>query len=133
MIRIVAYVASLVVFLALDAVWLTVMNERLYRPVLGDMLAPRLNVPAAVAFYLIYLVGLTVLATAPALKEGSAARALVNGAVFGLVAYATYDLTNQATLRAWSIRLTLADMGWGAVASAVAAFAGFYAARLISR
>lgn len=128
-----AYVCSMVVFLALDAVWLTTMSNRLYRPVLGDLLAAKPDVPAAIAFYIIYGLGVTFLAIAPGLKEGSGARAAINGAVLGLVAYATYDLTNQATLRTWSIRLTVADIAWGAALTAVAAYAGWQGARWIAR
>lgn len=129
----VAYVASMIVFVGLDAVWLSLMGPRLYRPVLGDMLAEKLNAPAAIAFYLVYGLGVMVLAIAPALREGAGSRAALKGAALGLVAYATYDLTNQATLRAWATRLTLADMAWGATLTALAAYAGFQTARLVAR
>jgi len=128
-----AYVTAMVVFMGLDAVWLTVMGSRLYRPVLGDLLAAKPNAPAAIAFYAIYGLGLTILAIAPGSKDGSAARAAMNGALLGLVAYATYDLTNQATLRVWSTRLTLADIAWGTALTALAAFAGWHGARWIAR
>ncbi len=128
-----AYVALMIVFLGLDAVWLSVMGPRLYRPILGDMLAQTLNAPAAIAFYVVYGLGVMVLAVAPALREGAAGRAALSGAVLGFVAYATYDLTNQATLRVWSTRLTLADMAWGAALTALAAYVGFLAARLVAR
>jgi uncharacterized membrane protein len=128
-----AYVCAMLVFVALDAVWLTVMGSRLYKPVLGDLLAAKPDVPAAVAFYLIYGLGVTILAIGPGLKDGSGARAAMNGAILGLVAYATYDLTNQATLRTWSIKLTLADIAWGMVLTALAAYAGWQGARLIAR
>lgn len=129
----VAYVASMIVFVGLDAVWLSLMGPRLYRPVLGDMMAEKLNAPAAIAFYLVYGLGVMVLAIAPALREGAGSRAALKGAALGLVAYATYDLTNQATLRAWATRLTLADMAWGATLTALAAYAGFQTARLMAR
>ena len=129
----VAYVASMIVFVGLDAVWLSLMGPRLYRPVLGDMLAEKLNAPAAIAFYLVYGLGVMVLAIAPALREGAGSRAALKGAALGLVSYATYDLTNQATLRAWATRLTLADMAWGATLTALAAYAGFQTARLMAR
>ena len=128
-----AYAAAMVVFLGFDAIWLSTMGPRLYRPVLGDILADKLNAPAAIAFYLIYGAGMMILAVAPALREGSGGRAALSGATLGLVAYATYDLTNQATLRVWSTRLTLADMVWGAALTALAAYAGFQAARLVAR
>lgn len=126
-----AYGCSGLVVLVMDGVWLTVMGDKLYRPVLGDFMAKSVNLPAAVAFYLIYLAGLTFLATVPALREGSVMRAVVNGAVFGFVAYATYDLTNQATLTRWSTTITLSDMAWGTVMSLIAATAGYYGSRLL--
>jgi uncharacterized membrane protein len=129
----VAYVASMIVFLGLDAVWLSLMGPRLYRPVLGDMLAQKFNAPAAIAFYVIYGLGVVALAVAPALRENAGGKAALSGAMLGFVAYATYDLTNQATLRVWSTRLTLADMAWGAALTALAAYAGFQAARLVAR
>lgn len=129
----IAYIASLAAFVALDFVWLSVMVQRLYRPALGDMLAERPNLPAAVIFYLVYGVGLTLLAVAPALKEGSASRAVLNGLVFGAVAYATYDLTNLATLRSWSMKVTVADIAWGACATGLAALAGYAAVRAIAK
>ncbi|MBO9707953.1 MAG: DUF2177 family protein [Caulobacter sp.] len=128
-----AYAGAMLVFLGLDAIWLTIMSNRLYRSVLGDMLAERFNATAAIAFYLVYGLGMVVLAIAPALREMSGSRAALNGAILGLVAYATYDLTNQATLRIWSTRLTLADIAWGAALTAMAAYAGFNAARLVAR
>nr|WP_295111479.1 DUF2177 family protein [uncultured Caulobacter sp.] len=129
----VAYAASLVAFVALDFVWLSLMVERIYRPALGDLLAAKPRMGAAAAFYLIYAVGLVVLAVAPALKAASLSRAAVGGLVLGAVAYATYDLTNQATLRTWSTKLTLVDIAWGAVATMLAAMAGYAVARLIAK
>lgn len=126
-----AYGCSGLVVLVMDGVWLTVMGDKLYRPVLGDFMAKSVNLAPAVAFYLIYLAGLTFLATVPALREGSIVRAVVNGAVFGFVAYATYDLTNQATLTRWSTTITLSDMAWGTVMSLIAATAGYYGSRLL--
>lgn len=131
MIYAVAYLAILLPFGALDAIWLSLMGPRLYRPTLGDILLANVNVPAAISFYLIYPVGILVFATLPALKAGSVAPALIYAALFGALAYATYDLTNQATLRNWTLQLTLADMAWGAIASGLAGTASYYATRSI--
>ena len=128
----IAYGASAAVFVAGDMAWLTLMGPRLYRPVLGPLLADRFRLLPALAFYLLYLAGVLVLAVSPALKGADLRRALASGAVLGLVAYATYDLTNQATLRTWATRLSLVDMAWGAVLTAVAAGAGFVAARTVT-
>jgi uncharacterized membrane protein len=124
----IAWLGAALAFLIADAIWLTQVGPKLYRPLIGELMSDRLNVPAAAAFYLIYVSGITYFAVAPALQADSLTRALINGAILGLVAYATYDLTNQATLKVWDIRVTLADMAWGAFASALAAGAGYLAA-----
>lgn len=128
-----AYFAAFATFLALDFAWLSLMVERLYRPALGDLLAARPNLPAAVIFYLVYIAGMIFLAVAPAVREGGIARAAVNGLVFGAVAYATYDLTNQATLRAWSMKVSVVDISWGAIASAAACVAGYAAFKALAK
>lgn len=128
-----AYAASLVAFVALDFVWLSLMVERIYRPALGDLLAAKPRMGAAVVFYLAYAAGLVFLVVAPALKEASLSRAGVGGLVLGAMAYATYDLTNQATLRSWSTKLTVVDITWGACLTAVAAMVGYAVARLIAK
>ncbi|RYG15316.1 MAG: DUF2177 family protein [Caulobacteraceae bacterium] len=128
-----AYGSSAIAMLALDVVWLTLMGDRLYRPVLGDWMRSRADLGAAGAFYFIFLFGLTFLAVVPALNEQSWSRAAINGAVFGFVAYATYDLTNQATLTRWSLHITLIDMAWGTFISVVTALAGYFGSRLLVR
>jgi uncharacterized membrane protein len=127
----VAYLVTLIVFVAVDFVWLSTMADRLYRPVLGDMLAPQFSLAPAIAFYLFYAAGLTFLAVRRGLISGSLAAALVNGAAVGFTAYATYDLTNQSTLKNWSTLLTVADLIWGTVLSAIAAGASFWITRRI--
>lgn len=128
-----AFGTSAVVMLALDAVWLTMMGDRLYRPVLGDWMRRDVNWPPAVVFYLLFLSGVTFLATVPALQQGSWQRAAINGAVIGLVAYATYDLTNEATLTRWSTTITLVDMAWGTFLASTAALAGYFGSRWLVR
>ena len=130
---VVAYGASALVMLVLDGIWLTVMGSRLYQPVLGDWMSGQVNWVPAVAFYLLFLFGVTFLATAPALKSASWRVAAINGAVLGLVAYAAYDLTNQATLTRWSTTITLADMTWGTFLSATSALVGYFASRALVR
>ncbi len=121
----IAYISILVVFAAMDFCWLSATSATLYKPALGPLLSDKVQIVPAVLFYLIYLGGLVYFAVLPALQAGSWSRAAINGALLGLVAYATYDLTNQATLRIWSTRVTLMDLCWGAFASAVAASASF--------
>ena len=124
-----AYVAAGVVMISLDAVWLTATNRILYQPALHDLLAGSFRPGPAVAFYAIYLVGVVVLAIMPTLESGGWRRAALSGGVLGVVAYGTYDLTNQATLVTWSTSLTVIDMTWGAILTAACAAAGQLAGR----
>ncbi len=123
-----AYIGTGVAFAAVDFVWLSTMTDRLYKPVIGPIMAPKPDMVAAVLFYLIYIGGIVFLAIAPALKDGLWTKAALNGAALGFVAYATYDLTNQATLAAWNVKLTVLDLIWGTVLTTIAATAGFFAA-----
>lgn len=117
----VAYVSVLLIFVVVDLAWLTSMSGRFYRPILGDVLAADVNLKAAVVFYLFYPLGLMVFAILPALKSGDLITAVIMGALFGLFAYGTYDLTNHATLRNWTTTLTVVDMAWGAFLSGLTA------------
>ncbi|WP_369796671.1 DUF2177 family protein [Brevundimonas sp. Leaf363] len=125
----IAYVATGLAFAVIDAVWLTTMTNKLYKPVLGPIMLAKPNMVAAVAFYLIMIGGIVFFAVAPALREGGWTRALLNGAVLGLVAYATYDLTNQATLAVWQTKLTILDLCWGTFVTGTAATVGYLATR----
>ncbi len=116
----VAFAAGAVAFLALDALWLLTMAERLYRPAIGHLMRDGFDTAAAAVFYVIYLSGVTGFAVLPAASVRAAA---MRGAGFGLVAYATYDLTNQATLRGWPWAVTLADLAWGTFVTAASAAA----------
>jgi uncharacterized membrane protein len=120
----ISFLTTGVVFLILDAVWLSTMGPSFYRPRLGSMMLERFSVLPAVAFYLIYVLGLVFFAVTPALAAESLGRAFAYGLLFGLCAYATYDLTNLATLKDWSLSLSLVDMAWGALVSGIAAAAG---------
>ncbi len=127
-----AYLAALAAFVALDMVWLGIMAPRLYRPMLGDMALAAVNLPPAVVFYALIPAGLVIFAVNPALKSGSLASAVVHGALFGFFTYATYDLTNHATLRNWTMSLTVIDIALGCRLAGLAAAASFLAARLVS-
>lgn len=115
-----AYLVTLVAFAAIDAVWLGSMAGRIYRPLIGDILLDGFRVGSAIAFYLFYAAGLVIFAVAPALKGGTVLSAFAFGALFGFFAYATYDLTNFATLRSWGLAITLIDMAWGTFVSGLA-------------
>ncbi|MDP9708316.1 UNVERIFIED_ORG: putative membrane protein [Pseudomonas fluorescens] len=122
----IAYVATLLAFLLLDGLWLGVLMAPTYRELLGSlMLEKPLLVPAAV-FYCLYVFGCVVFVVLPSLTWQRAARL---GALLGLVAYGTYDLTNWATLRGWSAQLSLMDWAWGTFATALACTVGFWVAR----
>lgn len=118
-----AYLSTLVVFVVCDMIWLTIMASRLYRPTLGDIMLTQAKLPPAVAFYLIFPVGLVIFAVLPAIKSGSVAQAAISGALLGFFSYITYDLTNQATLRNWTLQLTLTDVAWGTLLGAISATA----------
>ena len=124
-----AYIGAALAMLVLDSVWLSFAAKRLYRPELGNILADGFRIAPAAAFYFLYVAGIVFLAVAPGLAADKWTVALTRGMALGLIAYATYDLTNQATLRQWSTTVTIADMAWGMVLTGIAASAGFFAAR----
>ena len=128
-----SYLAAGLVMGVLDFVWLRATVDPIYQPVLGAVLAEKPNMQAAVAFYLVYLAGVVIFAIRPALADGDWKTALVRGALFGLFAYATYDLTNLATLKVWSLKISLMDMTWGTVLTAAAASDGAAAALAVGR
>ncbi|WP_371418320.1 DUF2177 family protein [Methylocapsa sp. S129] len=131
--NLIGYVAAALVMLGLDAVWLTLTANSLYRPRIGDMMLDGFRLTPAIAFYALYLCGIVVFAIRPAFASGRWTTALVSGALFGLFAYGTYDLTNQATLKIWSTTITVADMAWGAFLTAVSAAAGYLAASRLTK
>ncbi|OXE37388.1 MAG: hypothetical protein CGW95_01840 [Phenylobacterium zucineum] len=106
------YLGTGMTFAAIDLIWLT-HSGALYRPTLDPVLADQVNYPAAIAFYALYILGLVVMAVVPAGKAGTWRLAASKGAMLGAFAYATYDLTNQATLKVWATAITLADISWG--------------------
>ncbi len=125
---IVAYAAAAVVFLLGDMVWLGVVAKTFYRDQLGPVLAPNPAIGVAVLFYALYLVGIVIFGVTAGLRDESVKSALAFGALFGFFAYATYDLTNLATLKGWPWILAPVDLAWGTVLSAVASAAGYAAA-----
>jgi uncharacterized membrane protein len=128
---IIAYVATAVVFLATDYIWLN-RAMGFYRSSLGNLLAEKPNLLAAVAFYLIYFVGIVVFAVMPAARNGGWVSALSLGGLLGLVAYATYDLTNLATFSRWPLVVTVVDLVWGIFVTALASLAGLAAIRTLA-
>lgn len=124
---IVAYGAAALAFGALDAVWLRWAGPNFYRPAIGELLADSFRMAPALVFYAAYVAAMVWFAVRPGLAGGIGAAAL-NGALLGAICYATYDLTNQATMKVWPVHVTLADIAWGAFATAVAASVATWAA-----
>lgn len=124
-----SYVATLLTFLAVDAAWLMLYAGGLFMREVGPLLRPRPDWTAAAIFYLIYAGGLVALAVRPAVRDDSLATAALNGAILGLTAYATFELTALSILSGWSRTVAVVDTLWGAVVSAIAAVAGAYVAR----
>ena len=116
---IIAYLAAGISFGILDALWLRWAGPNFYRPALGDLLAEQFRMGPALAFYLLYVAAMVWFAVRPGMALG-VPHAVLNGALLGGIAYATYDLTNQATLKVWPTYVTLVDIAWGASATALA-------------
>ena len=111
---IIAYGVAAVVFLAMDVVWLRWAAGNLYRPVIGEIMAKNFNAGPAVAFYLIYIAGMTWFAIRPGIESGTVQAAVLNGILLGALCYATFDLTSQAVLKVWSTQISVLDILWGA-------------------
>ena len=126
-----AYGGAGLAFAGLDAVWLSSTNATLYRPVLHAVLIDGVRPVPAVLFYLVYLAGVVVFAVAPAIRAARWRVATTMGALFGFFAYATYDLTNQATLTVWATKVTVLDLAWGSCVTAAGATAGYLASTLV--
>ena len=119
------YLCTLLGFFAIDMIWLGLVARGFYQKHLGFLLRPNPNWAAAIVFYLLFVAGLLVFVVVPSLPSGSAKRVLLLGALFGLITYATYDLTNQATVKDWPIVVTVVDMAWGAVLATSVSYLGF--------
>jgi uncharacterized membrane protein len=126
------FAATLLAFVALDAAWLAFVANAFFKSQLGALLRSQPDLTVAAVFYLIYTGGLVILVVAPAMRERSAKAAVWRGAVLGLTAYATFDLTNLAIIQGWTLAVTLVDIAWGTIASALASLAGYQVARLSS-
>lgn len=112
------FAIALPVFFAIDMVWLGLVAKGFYRAQIGTLMKTDVNWTAAIIFYLIFIAGLVVFVISPAVEKGSWTHALLFGALFGLVCYATYDLTNLAVAKDWPLLVTIVDLAWGAVLAA---------------
>ena len=122
----ISYLLTALVFFAIDMVWLGFIAKNLYRKYLGAFLSDTVNWPAAIVFYLLFIGGIFYFAILPAAEKNSLGKAILGGALFGFLAYATYDLTNLATLKNWPLTIVWIDMAWGAVLTGLVSTAGFY-------
>ena len=125
------YGIALPVFFAIDMVWLGLVAKDFYRQQIGYLMRSDVNWAAAVIFYLVFIAGLVFFVISPAMEKGSWTYALLAGAFFGLVCYATYDLTSLATTKDWPLLVTIVDLAWGAVLAASVSTATFFIATKI--
>ena len=125
------YFIALPVFFAIDLVWLGVVAKNFYQQQLGHLMTPNVNWLAAIIFYLLFIVGTVIFAVQPALVEHNWLKALLLGALFGLLSYATYDLTNLATLKDWPTLVTIIDLLWGTTLSALVSVITYFIATKI--
>lgn len=123
------YLATLVAFFAIDMVWLGLVARTFYRKYLGFLMAPNPNWLAAIIFYLLFIVGILVFVVVPGLADNSLKTTLLRAALFGLITYATYDLTNLATLKNWPLTITIVDLIWGIVLSVMVSYISFMAGK----
>jgi uncharacterized membrane protein len=126
------YFVTLAAFLAIDAVWLALVARTFYSRYLDWLMATHPNWLAALAFYLLFVVGVLVFVVVPGVEDGSLRTTLLRGALFGLVAYGTYDLTNLATVKNWPLTITVVDMAWGTALSVAVSYVGFVAGKWLS-
>jgi len=125
------FLIALPVFFVIDMAWLGLVAKNFYQDQIGFLMTPNINWIAAIIFYLIFIAGLVLFVISPAMEKGSWVYALLFGALFGLITYATYDLTNLATLKDWPLTVTVVDLIWGAVlAASVSTVTYFIASRI---
>jgi uncharacterized membrane protein len=125
------YILTFIVFLAIDAVWLTLISKNFYTKEIGHLMAEKALLLPALIFYLLFVVGVLIFAVIPGYEAQSLSKTLMLSALFGLMTYATYDLTNLATLRDWPLKVTVIDIIWGMSVSTLTGLGGYYIAKLI--
>jgi uncharacterized membrane protein len=125
------YFIALPVFFLIDMIWLGLLAKNFYRNQIGFLMTPNINWLAAIIFYLLFIFGLVLFVIAPAVERGSWTHALFSGALFGLITYATYDLTNLATIKDWPLLVTLVDLAWGTALGALVSVVSYFVAEKI--
>ena len=125
------YLITFVIFLAIDFIWLNFVAKNLYATRIGHLLAEKPNLIPALIFYLIFVVGIIIFAIIPGYEAKNILKTILLGALFGFLAYSTYDLTNFATMKNWPLSVTIIDMIWGTSVSLITSVAGYYIATLL--
>ncbi len=129
---ILSYFLTMLVFFAIDLVWLGLIAKNLYSKYLTGPLSPEINWGAAVIFYLIFIVGIFIFAILPAVQKESWQQALIYGALFGFFTYATYDLTNLATIKNWPLQLVFIDISWGTILTGIVSISAYHIMKYIA-
>lgn len=120
------YIITFIVFLGVDMIWLGIIAKDLYASAIGHLMSENINWIAALSFYFIFIFGILVFVLEPALKEGNVLKMILTAALFGLVTYSTYDLTNLATLKDWPLSITFIDLMWGSSLSILVSTGAYY-------
>lgn len=125
------YLIAFIVFLVIDAIWLSQIANKFYAKYLGYLMKAKPNYLAAIIFYLLFIVGLVYFVIMPGLDAASVGKVILSGFLFGLITYATYDLTNLATIRDWPLIITIIDLVWGSTLSIIVSVSTYYIYNLI--
>jgi uncharacterized membrane protein len=128
---IINFILTFIVFIVIDMAWLGFIAKNLYQKYLGSLLTDNVNWTAAIIFYLLFVVGVSIFAIYPAVNKDSVWTAVILGALFGFFTYATYDLTNLSTLRGWPLGIVFIDIAWGSVLTSIVSLSGFYIAKFV--
>jgi len=126
------YFSTLLVFFAVDMIWLGLVARTFYKKHLGFLMAPEVNWYAALIFYFLFILGVLVFVVIPGIRDNDLTMTLIKAALFGLITYATYDLTNLATVKNWPILITIIDLIWGMVLTTIVSLAGFFIGKWLS-
>lgn len=125
------YILTFIVFLVIDFIWLKFVASNLYSSKIGHLMATNAKLLPALIFYLVYVVGVVVLIILPGYEAKNIWKAILFGALFGMISYSTYDLTNLATLKDWPLSLSIIDIAWGTFVTAITSLSGYYIATLL--
>lgn len=128
-----SYLLTFIVFLIVDMLWLGLIAKNIYQKYLGEFLSDKINWSAAFVFYFLYVIGISIFAIYPSVNKGSVYQAILWGALFGFFTYATYDLTNLATLKGWPLPIVFIDIIWGSLLSAIVSFSGYHIVKYLSQ